>query len=135
MALAILYSRARDGVDAPLVTVEAHLANGLPAFSIVGLPEMTVRESRDRVRGAILNSRFEFPARRITINLAPADLRKEGPASICPLPWASSPPPARFPCRSAKVSSLPASWPCPESCAPSTGRCPWPWPAKTRTAP
>ena len=78
MALAILYSRARDGVDAPLVTVEAHLANGLPAFSIVGLPEMTVRESRDRVRGAILNSRFEFPARRITINLAPADLPKEG---------------------------------------------------------
>jgi magnesium chelatase family protein len=78
MALAILFCRARDGVDAPLVTVEVHLANGLPALSIVGLPEPAVRESRDRVRGAIVNSRFEFPARRITINLAPADLPKEG---------------------------------------------------------
>jgi magnesium chelatase family protein len=78
MALAILYCRARDGVNAPLVTVEVHLANGLPALSIVGLPELAVRESRDRVRGAIINSRFEFPARRITINLAPADLPKEG---------------------------------------------------------
>jgi magnesium chelatase family protein len=78
MALAILFCRARDGVNAPLVTVEVHLANGLPALSIVGLPELAVRESRDRVRGAIVNSRFEFPARRITINLAPADLPKEG---------------------------------------------------------
>jgi magnesium chelatase family protein len=78
MALAILFCRARDGVTAPLVTVEVHLSNGLPALSIVGLPELAVRESRDRVRGAIINSRFEFPARRITINLAPADLPKEG---------------------------------------------------------
>jgi magnesium chelatase family protein len=78
MSLAILYSRARNGVEAPLVTVEVHLANGLPALSIVGLPELAVRESKDRVRGAILNSRFEFPTRRLTINLAPADLPKEG---------------------------------------------------------
>ncbi|MCP3666437.1 MAG: YifB family Mg chelatase-like AAA ATPase [Gammaproteobacteria bacterium] len=78
MPLATLYSRARSGVDAPLVTVEVHLANGLPALNIVGLPEMAVRESKDRVRGALLNSRFEFPTRRITINLAPADLPKEG---------------------------------------------------------
>jgi magnesium chelatase family protein len=78
MALAILFCRAREGVNAPLVTVEVHLANGLPALSIVGLPELAVRESRDRVRGAIINSRFEFPTRRITINLAPADLPKEG---------------------------------------------------------
>ena len=78
MSLALLYSRARNGVDAPLVTVEVHLANGLPALSIVGLPEMAVRESKDRVRGALINSRFQFPARRITINLAPADLPKEG---------------------------------------------------------
>lgn len=78
MPLAILYSRARTGVNAPLVTVEVHLANGLPALSIVGLPEMAVRESKDRVRSALLNSHFEFPARRITINLAPADLPKEG---------------------------------------------------------
>ncbi|MES9939765.1 MAG: YifB family Mg chelatase-like AAA ATPase [Candidatus Thiodiazotropha sp. 6PLUC7] len=78
MSLAILYSRAQEGIRSPLVTVEVHLANGLPALSIVGLPEMAVRESKDRVRGALINSQFEFPARRITINLAPADLPKEG---------------------------------------------------------
>jgi magnesium chelatase family protein len=78
MSLAILYSRAQVGIDAPLVTVEVHLSNGLPGLSIVGLPETAVKESKDRVRGALLNSRFAFPARRITINLAPADLPKEG---------------------------------------------------------
>jgi magnesium chelatase family protein len=78
MSLAIVYSRGRSGIDAPLVTVEVHVANGLPAMSIVGLPEAAVKESKDRVRGAILNSHFEFPAQRITINLAPADLPKEG---------------------------------------------------------
>ncbi|MDJ0806172.1 MAG: YifB family Mg chelatase-like AAA ATPase [Gammaproteobacteria bacterium] len=78
MSLAILFSRAQTGIEAPLVTVEIHLANGLPSLSIVGLPEMAVRESKDRVRGALLNSHFEFPTRRITINLAPADLPKEG---------------------------------------------------------
>ncbi len=78
MSLSVLFSRARSGIDAPLVTVEVHLSNGLPSLSTVGLPEMAVRESKDRVRGALLNSRFEFPARRITINLAPADLPKEG---------------------------------------------------------
>ncbi len=78
MSLAVVFSRAQLGIEAPLVTVEVHLANGLPSLSIVGLPETAVRESKDRVRGALLNSRFEFPARRITINLAPADLPKEG---------------------------------------------------------
>jgi len=78
MSLAIVYSRAKVGIDAPLVTVEAHLSNGLPSLSIVGLPEAAVKESRDRVRSAIINSQFEFPSRRITINLAPADLPKEG---------------------------------------------------------
>ena len=78
MSLAILFSRAGRGVSAPLVTVEVHLANGLPALNMVGLPEAAVRESKDRVRGAIVNSRFDFPVRRITINLAPADLPKEG---------------------------------------------------------
>lgn len=77
MALAVLHSRALSGMDAPPVTVEAHLANGLPSFQIVGLPEAEVRESRDRVRAALQTSRFEFPARRITVNLAPADLPKE----------------------------------------------------------
>lgn len=78
MSLAIVHSRAAVGIDAPAVAVEVHLANGLPALSIVGLPEAAVKESKDRVRGALLTSRFEFPARRITINLAPADLPKEG---------------------------------------------------------
>jgi magnesium chelatase family protein len=77
MSLAVLYSRALAGLEAPLVTVEVHLAGGLPAFTIVGLPEAEVKEARDRVRAALLNCRFEFPARRITVNLAPADLPKE----------------------------------------------------------
>jgi len=76
--VAILYSRAAVGLDAPLVTVEADITGGLPAFSIVGLPETAVKESKDRVRSAILNSQFSFPSRRITVNLAPADLPKEG---------------------------------------------------------
>lgn len=78
MSLSIVYTRANCGIEAPLVTVETHLSNGLPSLSIVGLPEATVKESRDRVRSAILNSHFEFPSRRITVNLAPADLPKEG---------------------------------------------------------
>lgn len=78
MSLALVYARASLGIDSPLVTVEVHLSNGLPSLSIVGLPETAVRESKDRVRSAILNSHLEFPARRITINLAPADLPKEG---------------------------------------------------------
>ena len=78
MALTELYTRAEQGIHAPSVTVEVHISNGLPAFSIVGLPEAAVRESRDRVRSAIINSGFDFPARKITVNLAPADLPKEG---------------------------------------------------------
>ncbi|MCF3192535.1 YifB family Mg chelatase-like AAA ATPase [Pseudomonas bubulae] len=78
MALAIVYSRAQVGVEAPAVTVEAHLANGLPALTLVGLPETAVKESKDRVRSAIINSTLDFPARRITLNLAPADLPKDG---------------------------------------------------------
>jgi magnesium chelatase family protein len=77
VALAVLYSRALAGMDAPPVTVEVHLANGLPSFAIVGLPEAEVREARDRVRAALQNARFDFPARHITVNLAPADLPKE----------------------------------------------------------
>ncbi len=78
MSLTQLTTRAQDGVSAPEVNVEVHISNGLPAFTMVGLPEAAVRESRDRVRSAIINSGFEFPARRITVNLAPADLPKEG---------------------------------------------------------
>jgi len=78
MSIAIIYSRAQVGIHAPLVTVEVHLTRGLPSLSIVGLPEAAVKESKDRVRSAIINNHFEFPLRRITINLAPADLPKEG---------------------------------------------------------
>jgi magnesium chelatase family protein len=78
MSLAIVRTRAQVGIQAPLVTVEVHLSNGLPTMNIVGLPEAAVKESKDRVRSAILNSEFEFPAKKITINLAPADLPKEG---------------------------------------------------------
>ena len=78
MSLSIIYTRARRGIDAPLITVEVHLSNGLPGLSIVGMPETVVKESKDRVRSALINSQFEFPARRITINLAPADLPKDG---------------------------------------------------------
>ena len=75
--LAVVHSRALLGLHAPLVEIEAHLSNGLPQFHIVGLPETEVRESRDRVRAAILQSGFSFPAKKIVVNLAPADLPKE----------------------------------------------------------
>ncbi|UJP05325.1 MAG: YifB family Mg chelatase-like AAA ATPase [Nitrosomonas sp.] len=77
MSLAVLYSRALTGIQAPLVTVETHIANGLPGFTIVGLPDTEVKESKDRVRSALQNSHFKIPAQRITVNLAPADLPKE----------------------------------------------------------
>src|SRR5215217_9398929 len=77
MPVAVIYSRALSGMDAQPVTVEVHLANGLPSFTIVGLPEAEVKESRDRVRAALQNARFEFPVRHVTVNLAPADLPKE----------------------------------------------------------
>jgi len=76
--LAVVYSRAQVGIESPSVAVEVHLANGLLSLSIVGLPEAAVKEAKDRVRAALLNAQFEFPARRITINFAPADLPKEG---------------------------------------------------------
>lgn len=77
MGLAKLHARALRGMDTPEVIVEVHVANGLPSFSIVGLPDTEVKESRDRVRSAIQMSGFDFPARRITVNLAPADLPKD----------------------------------------------------------
>jgi len=78
MSLSVTYTRAAIGVEAPLVTIEVHLSNGLPTLTLVGLPETTVKEARERVRSALINCGFTFPARRITVNLAPADLPKEG---------------------------------------------------------
>jgi magnesium chelatase family protein len=97
MSLAIVYSRAKLGINAPLVTVEVHISNGLPSLSIVGLPEAAVKESKDRVRSALINSHLEFPAQRITVNLAPADLPKKVAATIYPLRWGYSPRRANFP--------------------------------------
>lgn len=78
MSLSIVYTRGREGIAAPLVTVEVHLSTGLPSLSIVGLPETAVKESKDRVRSALSNCRLEFPQNRITVNMAPADIPKEG---------------------------------------------------------
>lgn len=78
MSFAKVYTRSVVGLHAPQVLVEVHLSQGLPALTIVGLPEASVRESKDRVRSALINSGYEFPNRRLTINLAPADLPKDG---------------------------------------------------------
>ncbi|AAU38605.1 unknown [[Mannheimia] succiniciproducens MBEL55E] len=78
MSLAIVYTRASMGIQAPLVTIEVHISNGKPGFTLVGLPEKTVKEAQDRVRSALINTQFKYPAKRITVNLAPADLPKEG---------------------------------------------------------
>ncbi|HCW21196.1 MAG TPA: ATP-dependent protease, partial [Achromobacter sp.] len=77
MTLAVLASRALSGLHAHAVRVETHLGPGLPSFNVVGLPDTEVRESRERVRAAILNSGFGFPPGRITVNLSPADIPKE----------------------------------------------------------
>lgn len=78
MSLAILHCRAQYGTDAPAVTIEVFLSGGLPAFTIVGMAETAVRESKDRVRGALMSSGFEFPQQRITVSLAPAEMKKSG---------------------------------------------------------
>ena len=77
MPLAIVHSRGLDGLAAPEVAVEVHLTGGLPSVTLVGLPDTEVKEARDRVRAALQNAGFEFPRKRITVNLAPADLPKE----------------------------------------------------------
>ncbi len=77
MSVAVVYSRALAGVAAPQVTVEVHIAGGLPGIHLVGLPDTEVREARDRVRAAVQNAQYDFPARKVTVNLAPADLPKE----------------------------------------------------------
>ena len=90
MTLAVVRSRGLNGMAAPEVTVEVHLANGLPSFTLVGLPDTEVREARERVRAALQNSRFDFPTRRITVNLGPADL-PEGVRALRPADRARDP--------------------------------------------
>src|SRR3972149_3303707 len=89
MSLAVLHSRALVGMDAPSVTVEVHLANGLPSFTIVGLPETEVKERRDGVRAALANCRFEFPPRRVTVHPAPGAPPGAGPGRPLRPPVAS----------------------------------------------
>src|ERR671924_16454 len=85
LMLAKVFSSAVLGIDAYLVEVEVDLAPGLPAFAVVGLPDASVKESRERVKAAVQNSGLDFPVRRITVNLAPADIRKEGSAYDLPI--------------------------------------------------
>lgn len=96
MSLAVVYSRASLGIAAPQVTVEVHLSNGLPAFNMVGLPETSVKESRDRVRSALLNGNFEFPSKHITVNLAPPICPRREAALIWPSPSVFLPLPSRY---------------------------------------
>ena len=83
--IARIYSSCVLGVNACEVTVEADIGGGLPAFNIVGLPDTAIRESRDRIKAAIKNSGFSFPAKKVTINLAPADIKKEGATFDLPI--------------------------------------------------
>ena len=85
MKLAFTSTRSTVGIKAQLISVEVHLSNGLPSFGIVGLPETAVKESKDRVRSATLNSQFEFPCCKITVNLAPADIPKIGSGFDLPI--------------------------------------------------
>src|SRR5688500_20237519 len=85
MSLAVVYSRALTGLDAPLVRVEAHVGGGLPQFRIVGLPDTEVKEARERVRAALHTARFEWPAGRVTVELAPAGLHQDIGRTACPL--------------------------------------------------
>ena len=83
--ISFLYSASVQGIDACLIDVEIDISSGLPVFSIVGLPDTSVKESRDRVVSAIKNSGFDFPTKKITVNLAPADIKKEGGAFDLPI--------------------------------------------------
>ena len=110
MTLAILHSRAITGVRATPVAVEVHLSGGLPQFNIVGLPDTEVKEARERVRAAIINGNFDFPRRRITINLAPPTCPKKGGVMTFLLHWVSLRPPAKFRLKNYSNTNFPANW-------------------------
>lgn len=117
MSLALVHSRAQVGVQAPAVSVETHLANGLPHLTLVGLPETTVKESKDRVRSAIVNSGLDYPARRITQNLAPADLPKDGGRYDLAIALGILAASGQVPVAPSATSSAWASSRCPGNCA------------------
>ncbi|WZB75223.1 magnesium chelatase domain-containing protein [Achromobacter insuavis] len=128
MTLAVIASRTLSGLHAHAVRVETHLGPGLPSFNVVGLPDTEVRESRERVRAAIINSGFNFPAGRITVNLSPADIPKESGRFDLPIaiglllaagqltpPGEGRPPRARAPSRPRRIRCWPA-WCSPANC-------------------
>jgi magnesium chelatase family protein len=120
--VAVVFSRGLAGLDAPLVRVEAHVGNGLPAFHIVGLPETEVKEARDRVRAALQTAGFDFPQRRITVNLAPADLPKESGRFDLPIAIGILVATGQVPGRRSQPSSSRASSPSPGSSGRSAAR-------------
>ncbi len=125
MSLSLVQSRALLGLDAAAVTVEVHLANGLPSFTLVGLADVEVKEARERVRCAIQNSGLEFPHnKRIIVNLAPADLPRIRGALTCRLPWAFWPPAVKLTAPDWQAMNLPVNCPYPASC----DRCVARWP-------
>ena len=125
MALAVVLSRGLAGLDAPLVTVEVHLAGGLPAFNLVGLPDTEVKESRDRVRAALQNAQFEFPARKITVNLAPADLPKESGRYDLPIAIGILAATGQVPDTALPHTEFAGDWRWAERCGPFAERCRW----------
>lgn len=134
MPIAISHARALAGIQAPLVTIETHLANGLPSFQIVGLPEAAVRESRDRVRAAIQTSGFDFPRRRITVNLAPADLPKDGGRFDLGIALGILAASQQIPGTPSKGASFWANWDWTGPCDRSAGRWPPHWQPLMRRA-
>ena len=124
MSIAKLFSRALTGMNAPQVVVEVHVASGLPSFSIVGLPDTEIKEGRDRVRSAIQNSGFNFPARRITVNLAPADLPKDSGRFDLPIALGILAASGQVDAAALAGYEFAGELACPASCA----RCGGPWP-------
>ena len=129
MSLAVIHSRALDGLDAPEVTVEVHLANGLPSFTLVGLADTEVKEARERVRAALHNSGLDFPHnKRITVNLAPADLPKESGRFDLPIALGILAASGQIDAQQAgAASNSPASCRWPASCGRCAARWRWRW--------
>lgn len=125
MSLALVYSRALSGMNAPLVEVEAHLANGLPHFNIVGLPDTEVKESRDRVRAAIIKVASTSPPKKLPSTSHRPTSPKNPAVSIYRLPWAFLPHRDKLILKSSRNMSLLENWRCPACCVPYAAR--WPW--------
>jgi magnesium chelatase family protein len=135
MTLAVVTSRALDGLAAPPVQVEVHLANGLPSFTLVGLADTEVKEARERVRAALAQSGLAFPHnKRITVNLAPADLPKESGRFDLPIALGILAADGQLDRPRWRATSLPASCRWPASCARCAARWRWRWPRAPRAA-